>query len=167
MYKVFVNDKPIFLTSELGSGMDSKYISLKGIDLEMVVNKFARNKIKNLYLFSPDPDKLLRKFKKKIPVVIAGGGLVRNSKNEVLFIKRNGKWDLPKWRVENGESLESAAIRETEEETGAKLLKIIKPLMVTYHIFNRNNKIKLKETFWYEIYTDYTGPLKPEISEGI
>src|SRR5690606_30154599 len=99
--------------------------------------------------------------------VIAAGGLVKNKDNEVLFIKRNGKWDLPKGRVERKEAIEDAAIRETEEETGVAELKIIKPLQITYHLFKRNGVTKLKETHWFEMFSPYTGNLTPQINEGI
>ncbi|MBA3985791.1 MAG: NUDIX domain-containing protein [Flavobacteriales bacterium] len=167
MYKVFVNDKPIFLTTEMVFDKNARCFPLKGIDLETVVKKVARGKWEEVYLYHPNGEKLLQKFKKKIPVVVAAGGLVTNELGEILFIKRNGKWDLPKGRVEIGESLEEAAIRETEEETGVKDLKIIKSLQITYHIFNRNDKMKLKETYWYAMETSYKGSLHPEKSEGI
>lgn len=167
MYKVFVNDKPIFLTTEIVYKENVRCFPLKGVDLEVVVKKVAKDKWDKVYLYHPNPDTLLKKFKKLIPVVIAAGGLVRNDKEQVLFIKRNGKWDLPKGRVENGETLEEAAIRETEEETGVKELKIIGPLLVTYHIFNRNDKMKLKETHWFAMESSYEGILIPEKTEGI
>ncbi len=167
MYKVFVNDKPIFLTTGMVFDKNARCFPLKGIDLETVVKKVARGKWEEVYLYHPNEEKLLQKFKKKIPVVVAAGGLVTNAHGEILFIKRNGKWDLPKGRVEIGESMEEAALRETEEETGVKDLKIIKSLQITYHIFNRNDKMKLKETYWYAMETTYNGPLMPEKSEGI
>jgi hypothetical protein len=37
----------------------------------------------------------MKTLKAKIPVCKAGGGFV-HKKGEVLFIFRNGKWDLPK-----------------------------------------------------------------------
>ena len=90
-----------------------------------------------------------------------------NELDEVLFIYRNDKWDLPKGHVEPDEALEQAAIREVEEETGVRDLKISQFLKTTYHVFKRNGKYKLKVTYWYEMTTDYTGPLKPQKKEGI
>ncbi len=37
----------------------------------------------------------------------------------------------------------------------------------TYHVFKRKGKLRLKETYWYEMYTEYDGELIPEESEGI
>ena len=90
-----------------------------------------------------------------------------NAKKEILFIRRNGKWDLPKGKLEKGESPQEGAIRETEEETGVQNLVIRKFIAQTYHVFKRNDKFKLKITYWYEMYTDYTGDLVPEAKEGI
>jgi len=92
---------------------------------------------------------------------------VINEKGKILFIYRNDKWDLPKGRIENNESIEEGAIREVEEETGVKDLTITKPLATTYHIFKRNYRYKIKITYWFEMVTSYDGELKPEASEGI
>ncbi|MEX0995531.1 MAG: NUDIX domain-containing protein [Flavobacteriaceae bacterium] len=167
MYKVFVNDKPIYLTSEMVFQEEAKCLMLKDVDLEEVVKKVVKNKWPLVYLYYPNGEQLIQKLKKKIPVVVAAGGLVRNESNEILFIKRNGKWDLPKGRVEGDETIENAALRETEEETGVTGLEIVKPLQITYHFFNRNEKLKLKETYWFEMKTSFTGKLAPEKSEGI
>ena len=105
--------------------------------------------------------------KEKIPVCKAGGGLVYNKKGEVLFIYRNGKWDLPKGGREKGEEIELTAIREVEEETGVSRLKIKEKLQKTYHIFKRNGKYKLKITQWYEMTTTFEGVLIPQAKEGI
>jgi len=84
-----------------------------------------------------------------------------------LFIFRNGKWDLPKGKAEGKESIESTAIREVEEETGVKDLEIIKPLKITYHLFKRNSKVKIKITYWFEMKTSFDGALLPQENEGI
>src|SRR5690606_12672396 len=167
MYKVFVNDKPIFLTSEPVYHKDAKCIPLREANLALIVKKVAKNEWPQVYLYYPIGEQLLQKFKKKTTVVVAAGGLVKNDKNEVLFIKRNGKWDLPKGSVENKETIEEAALRETEEETGVEGLEIVKPLQITYHFFKRNGKLRLKETYWFEMKTSFDGAFIPEIKEGI
>lgn len=49
--------------------------------------------------------------------------IVVNDENKLLLVKRNDYplWDLPGGRLENEESLEECAIRETQEETGYKI----------------------------------------------
>jgi ADP-ribose pyrophosphatase YjhB (NUDIX family) len=167
MYKVFVNDKPIILTSEISEEKLYKTYPLKYVDLPKVVRDLKRGNNKGVYLYHKNKDKLLQKFLKKFPNVIAGGGKVYNAQGKVLFIFRNDKWDLPKGRIENNESIEEGAVREVEEETGVKGLTITKPLPTTYHIFKRNRRYKIKITYWFEMYTSYDGELLPEASEGI
>ncbi len=167
MYKVFVNDKPIFLTNEMVYHKEAKCIPLKEADLELIVKKVSKNKWGEVYLYYPNGEKLIQKFKKKATVVVAAGGLVKNDKNEVLFIKRNGKWDLPKGSIENKETIEEAALRETQEETGVEGLEIVKPLQITYHFFKRNGELRLKETYWFEMKTTFSGKFIPETKEGI
>lgn len=167
MYKVFVNDKPIILTSEISEDKLYKTYPLKYVDLPRVIRSLRKNTNKGVYLYHKNEDKLLKKFLKKFPNVIAGGGKVYNSIGKVLFIYRNDKWDLPKGKVESGESIELGAIREVEEETGVKGLRITRPLETTYHIFKRNGRYKIKITYWYEMQTSFDGKLVPEKNEGI
>lgn len=167
MYKVFVNDKPLFLTNEVAKETDFQLFLLESVDIEQVIIKMFQNKIQKAYLYYPDEKAILKKVKEKIPVCKAGGGLVYNKAGDVLFIFRNGKWDLPKGGIEKGEEIEDTAIREVEEETGVKNLKITHKLQKTYHVFKRGGKYKLKVTHWYEMRTDFNGTPKPQANEGI
>ncbi len=167
MYKVFVNEVPLFLTNEIQKETDFQLFLLESVDIKQLIVKMFQNKIKNAYLYHPDEREILKTLKSKMPVHKAGGGLVYNQKGEVLFIFRNGKWDLPKGGIENGEEIEATAIREVEEETGVKRLAISKKLQKTYHIFKRSGTYKLKVTSWFEMHTDYCGPLLPQLEEGI
>ena len=167
MYKVFVNDKPLFLTNEIKKETDFKFFLLESADINQIIINFFQNKIQQAYLYHPDEKEIMKTLKAKIPVTKAGGGLVYNKNGAVLFIFRNGKWDLPKGGIEKGEEIEDTAIREVEEETGVTGLKIIKKLQKTYHIFKRNGRYKLKITHWYEMKTDYEGTPTGQIEEGI
>lgn len=167
MYKVFVNDVPIILSTKEDFGEKFLSIPIKEADLEAIIKNINKGKLLYVNLYHKKEEKLLKHLLKKLPVVVAAGGLVYNDKGEMLFIHRNGRWDLPKGKVEKKESLEDAAVREVEEETGVKNLQVVKLLQKTYHIFQRGGKYKLKETYWYEMKTDYTGALEPEESEGI
>ena len=167
MYKVFVNDKPLFLTNQIAKETDFQLFLLESVDIEQLIVKMFTNKIQKANLYYPNEKEILEKVKEKIPVCKAGGGLVYNAKGEVLFIYRNKKWDLPKGGKEKGEEIEAAAIREVEEETGVTGLEIVKKLQKTYHIFQRNGKYKLKITHWYEMKTNFDGETKPQKNEGI
>ncbi len=167
MYKVFVNDKPLFLTNEIHKETDFQLFLLEGINFRQLISKLFSNKISKAYLYHPEEKEIMKALKAKLPVHKAGGGMVFNKKGEVLFIHRNKKWDLPKGGIEKGEEIEETAIREVEEETGVKGLTIVKKLQKTYHIFKRNGDYKLKITHWFEMTSDYDGVLQPQLEEGI
>ena len=167
MYKVFVNDKPLFLTNEIEKETDFQLFLLESIDIEQLIIKMFQNKIQKASLYYPDEKAILKKLKEKIPVCKAGGGLVYNKNGDVLFILRNGKWDLPKGGIEKNEEIEDTAMREVEEETGVGNLTINRKLQKTYHVFKRNGKYKLKVTHWFEMQTIFDGTPFPQANEGI
>ncbi|MFT6416429.1 MAG: 8-oxo-dGTP pyrophosphatase MutT (NUDIX family) [Gammaproteobacteria bacterium] len=167
MYKVFVNDIPIILSTTKVIGNNYKSIPLKKAKFKRIIEKIDMGELFYVNLYHQDEAKLHKFLKKKLPVVVAGGGLVYNDKKQILFIYRNGKWDLPKGKLEKGEDIKTCAIREVEEETGVKDLIIKKFITKTYHVFRRNGKLKLKETYWYEMHTSYDGELIPQEQEGI
>jgi len=167
MYKVFINDRPLFLTNVLEKETNFKYFLLQSVDLKKIIAAYAANKLNGARLYASDEKLLMKQFKEKITVNKAGGGLVTNGKDQVLFIFRNGKWDLPKGGIEKKETMEETAIREVEEETGCKGLKITDKLEKTYHIFKRNGEYRLKVTHWYAMETNYEGPLIGQLDEGI
>ncbi|MEC4114285.1 NUDIX hydrolase [Myroides pelagicus] len=167
MYKVFVNDKPLFLTDKIEKETDFKLFLLDSVDIDKIIIKYFQNKIDKAFLYHPNEKQILKKIKEKIPVQKAGGGVVFNDRGEVLFILRSGKWDLPKGGIEKNEEMEETAMREVEEETGVSNLSIVRKLPKTYHIFKRNGKYKLKITTWYEMTSTYEGELVGQIEEGI
>jgi 8-oxo-dGTP pyrophosphatase MutT (NUDIX family) len=167
MYKVFVNDVPIILSTQKNSGANYTNIPIKKAKLKKLIAKIETGELQYLNLYHKKEHKLLKHLKRKLKVIVAGGGLVYNSKNEILFIYRNKRWDLPKGKAEKNESIEETALREVEEETHVEGLEIVSFLETTYHIINRNNKYRLKETHWFEMKTDFEGELVPELSEGI
>ena len=167
MYKVFVNQKEIILTSTAPKGKGVKVLPLKSTPFKNIIRIIRTTRVKRLYLTHDNPKKLLSGFKKKLPVTIAAGGVVQHEEGKLLFIYRKKRWDLPKGRVDKGETLEGAAKREVKEETGVKKIKVGKPAGVTYHVFKRNNRYQLKETHWFFMKTSYEGVLTPEIKEDI
>ncbi len=167
MQCIYVNNKPIYLTTVVEKETDFKNFLLKDVDLNVVLKTLSKKKINAVKLIGHSEDKLLKTFKKKLPNVIAGGGKVYNSNNKILFIYRNDKWDLPKGKAEKKEQIQDTAMREVEEETGVGNLKITETLPVTYHIYKRNGKHKLKITHWFKMQTTFDGPLEPQINEGI
>jgi len=76
MYKIFVNDKPLFLTDKIEKETDFQLFLLKNIDIEQLVTDIFEGKIDKAFLYHPNKKRILKTFKKKIPVVRAAGGLV-------------------------------------------------------------------------------------------
>lgn len=101
--------------------------------------------------------------------IIAAGGLVQNEFDEVLLIFRRGVWDMPKGKLDEGESIAECAVREVEEETGLRDVELGEFINHTYHdYFDKwTKKEVLKETHWYamRIYGNQT--LVPQAEEDI
>ena len=51
------------------------------------------------------PQCLLQLLKRRMRYVRAAGGIVTDDAGNRLLIHRNGRWDLPKGKVEQGETL--------------------------------------------------------------
>lgn len=100
-------------------------------------------------------------------LVKAGGGLVINENKEILFMFRRGKWDLPKGKLDPGESLESCAQREVKEETGINHLELIRFLLVTQHEYEERGQVVLKETHWWLMKANGDQKLIPQTEEDI
>ena len=127
------------------------------VDINKVLHHLKKEKYKSIRLIGDNEEVLLKKFLRLLPNIVAGGGKVVNSDGKILFIFRNGKWDLPKGKAEQKETIDQTALREVEEETGVEGLSITKPLEITYHIFKRNEQYFIKKptglkcfqiTFW-------------------
>ncbi len=168
MYKVFVNDKPIILTSSTilkEEGFPVYFF--KNITVDELIYKLKTENIKGFFLSCLDLEQDWKHFCSQFKVIPAAGGLVVNSNKDVLFIYRGNKWDLPKGRIEKGERIEDTAIREVEEECGIHNLNLDTFLLKTYHIFFQDGESRLKETYWYLMSSDYKGRLIPQEEEGI
>ena len=100
---------------------------------------------------------------------MAGGGVVVNEKNQVLFIYRRKKWDLPKGKLDPGEDIKACAIREVMEETGIRNLTIGNLIIVTTHSYEENGLNMQKETHWFEMKasTVDNSTLTPQLEEDI
>ena len=173
MYKVFINQKTIYLTQNISNlNLDVQDILVHHQTRSGLINEFQRF-IKNpfalkLYLFNPNhPKQLYRDFLSMFVKIKAAGGLVINSSGQFLFIYRFGKWDLPKGKIEPLEKKDEAALRETEEETAIENLTIIRPLIRTRHLYEEKGQDIIKHTWWYLMKTTDTKTPAPQKEEGI
>ncbi len=156
MYKVFFNDRKIFLTDDfirtfqLRNGLFYKFQDTEELK-DLLEFYRLLNKIDHLYIFHPDLDELRDAFSSCFKNILAAGGLIRNKSGQYLFIRRRSKWDLPKGKLDKGESFEQAALREVGEECGIGSLMILYRLMSTYHSYLLDNEPVLKKTLWFEM----------------
>lgn len=167
MYKVFIEEKAFFLVFNVKKDIintDVKIVQKQKIEsiLEIVQSN------EQTILVNFKSHKSLKKWiKNEFDFISAAGGLVLNKNKEVLFIFRNGKWDLPKGKIEKGEKKKTAAVREVEEECGISSPTIDKFITTTYHIYYYKEKIALKESFWYLMHYSGNETLIPQEEEGI
>ena len=83
------------------------------------------------------------------------------------MIFRNGKWDLPKGKIEAGEEADVAAVREVYEECGIGELKLSKQIKTSFHTYPYKETVILKKTYWFLMSsTDISIPV-PQLEEGI
>lgn len=176
MYEVFFNDRKIVI-SQAGN----KSIIKEGVITD---NLFSVEDVKNWFLdflsSNTNPAVIIYStpevFWKNLflpafnLIPAAGGVVIRDEK--LMFILRNGIWDLPKGKIDPGETPQEAAVREVAEECGIEGHQITKALPSTYHIFQSpyNKTVGqwiLKETHWFEMMYKGNHDGIPEFDENI
>jgi len=171
MYKIFFEDRFIQLTDNIEiikkpAILDYSYENKNKLDT--IISDFDKNRnIRELSIYHDNVEELLTHFSDRFIVMDAAGGVVKNPENELLIIFRFGRWDLPKGKVEEGESYVQAALREVKEECGINELKLIKHLKTTYHTYHIKKQTILKRTFWYTMENSGKEPLFPQKEEHI
>ncbi len=172
MYKVFFKDRTVYFGDdfskifERNSGLFYKYNNIHELT-ELVHAFYFLKKIDKLFIFHNDIISLFDEFKACFKYIEAGGGVVINKKGEFLVMLRDGIWDLPKGKLEKGETFESAALREVEEETGLGNLAVKQPVLSTYHTYQASTDMVLKKTKWYELRVNGDQIPVPETREKI
>ena len=171
MYTIFINDSVLILrSSESILEVDEQseiQIYSSGSCMNSAINKVQNGLCKSLILQGDDVECMWRDFCSYYQLIEAAGGVVVNSKREVLWILRNGKWDLPKGKVESGEKVEDAAVREVVEECAVRGISRGGLLGVTYHTYSYKSEAILKKTYWYAMTCSSKQVLKPQLEEGI
>jgi len=172
MYKVFVYGKPVYLTDDLSffqhTHHNHKAVYTNADDLGKMIKKIRRSGLISEYvIYSFDLLELWQAFTSLFTVIDAGGGIIRNRKGELLFIFRKGKWDLPKGKIEAGETIADGAIREVKEECGLNQVSLGKLLSLTYHTYTERNRCILKRSHWYEMSVPDGQKLIPQAEEDI
>lgn len=174
MIKIYFNAKPLYLCNEITPQIDellhrpdTMFIDeLNQHSVNTMIYEMQQDTVYNGVFLHHDLDALLNTFKNTLTLVQAAGGFVQSG-DHVLIIFRRGKWDLPKGKLDEGEDLETCAVREVQEETGIQKVKLSKPLTITYHTYHERDQLILKESHWYQMRSSKKVFLAPQHEEGI
>lgn len=172
-YKVFINDWWILFgeldesqgsyTQEYGV-LDANKNSIFNLAEMIKTGSFDQNIVLNPSVDILEP---FEEFLKYFLVLEAAGGIVQHADTRYLMIKRFGVWDFPKGKIEIGEQISEAALREVQEETGVENLRISQELPTVYHIYRYQSQWIVKRTYWFFMQSDFDGDLKPQLEEDI
>jgi ADP-ribose pyrophosphatase YjhB (NUDIX family) len=173
--KIYFNNKPMFLCDEVDKTLepylhhdDAVYIDeFSTHAINAMLHEMEQPKVHAGIYYNPNLEALKKAFWKKFTVIKAAGGLVFNKENNLLLIFRRGHWDLPKGKLDPGETLAECAVREVQEETGLTNIELQDTLMTTYHTYHENGKFILKESYWYQMKVNSKQLLIPQLSEDI
>ena len=173
--KIYFDDKPLFLCDAIDETIepfkhhdDAIYIDEFSVHaVKSMIHEMEKQKIHAGVFLHTSLEALKKAFWKKFTIVQAAGGLVTNKNGEILMIFRRNRWDLPKGKLDKGETLEQCAVREVAEETGLKNIALQQPLLVTYHTYHESGKFILKESHWYTMKISDAQVLVPQAEEQI
>ena len=166
MYVIFKDDASVILTEKSENSKIHKELTWSVRNLEDVIHSLKRNEGKSFILTGENTEKMWEEFYAGFKVIEAAGGIVINEKKEFLMIYRNDTWDLPKGKIDPGETIEEAALREVREECGFTSLSLGEQVQSTYHIYEHKERQILKVTYWYLMHSDQKS-LTPQLEEGI
>ena len=175
LIKVFFEDKPVYITDNI----TPQVTALKNLPgtvfiddistpvIRSFLNKMGDTSISGAIVYHDHLEKARRAFYKHFKIIKAAGGVVKNEKDQVLFIYRRGKWDLPKGKNDTGETAKDCGLREVKEETGLQEVKAGKHICTSYHVYNERETPILKETDWFYMKASSTAILIPQHEESI
>lgn len=175
-YKIYVNGRPVFLGTpdsigELGlfpakNVFVAPYLG-KRKSIKQYLDLLDKNKAVELVaLYAENADQLWQDFQSCFRLIEAAGGLVRNAQGELLVFYRRGSWDLPKGKIDPGETPEQAAVREVQEETGLQHVTLGDFAGATWHTYDLKGERILKKTWWYYMQTT-DSQVVPQTEEDI
>lgn len=176
MYKIYINDTPIFLVNttnlqdkclNFDQKLVARYIGKPKFLLQYIDLMEKTDRYDAVIVHHSDEKALYKDFKSLYKRIDAAGGVVYNHRSEILMIYRRGSWDLPKGKIDPGEGKKEAAIREVQEETGLNEVQIIAKLGKTLHTYrDRKGRRILKFSYWYRMETPEL-ELLPQAEEDI
>ncbi len=173
LYKIYYDHKKVIIADEADVNFNGNNILFAEFDNAEILKALIQTlldvpSLESLYVYGKNPELIWETYKSLYTIIEAAGGLVLNKATHALLIFRQGKWDLPKGKIEKKETIEQAAIREVIEECGVKELEINEKLCITYHVYNLDEKKILKFSHWFLMRcNDNEQELVPQALEGI
>ena len=167
-YKIYINDNTLHISSTVPANiLKIQQLELLNFNFQDFYKSLFTIEGQEFLLLAETPKDIFKKIKKSCELIKAAGGLVKNAKGNYLFIYRNKKWDLPKGKVEKGERMKAAGLREVEEECGVKIHQNNEKICKTYHVYSLGSRVVLKKTNWYAMTVKGEPKLIPQKEEGI
>ncbi len=169
MYRIYINEAVLIIAESMPNpAKEYQQIEFEHFDfLHFYKRMVSEHGVSRYFILAKDVNQVLKRIKISLKVIEAAGGLVKNEQGDYLFIFRNGKWDLPKGKIEIGENVKDAAIREVEEECGVKVKQIGRIICKTYHVYELYGELIFKQTTWYHMCAMNQVNLIPQTEEGI
>lgn len=172
---IYHNNHPIILCDVIDKDIASYYNNARTLIYTEVSETLIRKVLqaaeqKDFYagiFVGKDLSILKNTYGQFFKVILAGGGLVYNEHDEILLIFRKGFWDLPKGKLDDGETLSACALREVREETGIANILLHEKIITTYHTYQEKGKYILKESHWFKMSVQGKPTLTPQIEEEI
>lgn len=166
--KIYFDDRVVVLIDKKTADVDHVYVFENKKLLAKQLECFEKSDNDSLFIVHSDLNELFEHVKDCFKYIKAAGGIVTLRDGRILLIKRFGKWDLPKGKVEKGESLQETALREVVEECGLeKPPLILDEWAQTFHTYRQDGKNILKHTVWYAMLYDGNERVKPQLTENI
>lgn len=176
MYKIYINDTPLLLAAQkeldalpapAKDRLHARYPGKAKFLLNYIDMLEKSGRFESVTIYSEELDQLIADFEGHFRLIEAAGGLVRNQKGAVLLIFRRNHWDLPKGKIDPGESPAEAALREVREETGLRHVSLDSSLGETYHTYrDEKGRRFLKRTYWFAMQSPER-ELTPQAEEDI
>lgn len=170
MYKVFIENTSLHIVEKKDFiPTNAIVIHIEGLNLIksklLKLIQFTENEL-DVYFVCDSAENVFQLLFEDYEFIEAAGGIVKR-KDQYLFIKRNGYWDIPKGKLEIGELPEVGAVREIEEECGINNPLIDQFICETFHTYLFKGRPTIKKTYWYSL--SYGGPKKvtAQLEEGI
>jgi 8-oxo-(d)GTP phosphatase len=166
-FDITIVDQQFFFEDTLKGKILLKNPSIKQVlTLVNYLQRIKNENILQITVFATDKKQYSEAIKASFKKIDAGGGLVL--KNEkYLMIHRLGLWDLPKGKLDEGETIEQCAVREVEEECQIKAT-LLEKITDTWHSYTtRGGNDMLKKTSWYLMACADDSQMKPQTEESI